>query len=156
MAVFDPSIGRGSGRRFRPRCSRPTPLSLRPNTDEERHCYWSDGRSGIPCSDDQFCPCSADVPCWRKWWDLLPRRFQLQGQRVLPCHQTRAAVLPCWWQWRHLLPSRFQLCGVWLLQDALTLPIHQGLILQGEHLTKRCSQWVVSQEVKRGWCPEGG
>ena len=36
----------------------------------------------------------------------------------------------------------------------LTCPIHQGLIHQGEHLTKRCSQWVARQEVKRGWCPE--
>jgi len=29
----------------------------------------------------------------------------------------------------------------------LTCPIHQGLIPQGEHLTKRCSQWVARQEV---------
>ena len=28
----------------------------------------------------------------------------------------------------------------------LTCPIHQGLIPQGEHLTKRCSQWVARQE----------
>ena len=27
----------------------------------------------------------------------------------------------------------------------LTCPIHQGLIPQGEHLTKRCSQLVVRQ-----------
>ena len=26
----------------------------------------------------------------------------------------------------------------------------------GEHLTKRCSQWVPRQEVAVGWCPEGG
>ena len=32
----------------------------------------------------------------------------------------------------------------------LTCPIHQGLIPQGEHLTKRCSQWVARQEVKAG------
>ena len=38
----------------------------------------------------------------------------------------------------------------------LTFPIHQGLIPQGEHLTKRCSQWVARQEVAVGWCPEGG
>jgi hypothetical protein len=38
----------------------------------------------------------------------------------------------------------------------LTCPIHQGLILQGEHLTKRCAQWVARQEVAVGWCPEGG
>jgi len=29
----------------------------------------------------------------------------------------------------------------------LTCPIHQGLIPQGEHLTKRCAQWVARGEV---------
>ena len=38
----------------------------------------------------------------------------------------------------------------------LTCPIHQGLIPQGEHLTKRCFQWVARQKVRQGWCPEGG
>ena len=38
----------------------------------------------------------------------------------------------------------------------LTCPIHQGLIPQGEHLTKRCSQWVARREVAVGWCPEVG
>ena len=38
----------------------------------------------------------------------------------------------------------------------LTCPIHQGLIPQGEHLTKRCAQWVARREVAVGWCPEAG
>ena len=38
----------------------------------------------------------------------------------------------------------------------LTCPIHQGLIPQGQDLTKRCPRWVARQEVQRGWCPEGG
>jgi len=38
----------------------------------------------------------------------------------------------------------------------LTYPIHQGLIPQGEHLTKRCDQWVARREVAVGWCPEAG
>ena len=43
----------------------------------------------------------------------------------------------------------------------LTCPIHQGLIPQGEHLTRRCSRWVPRREVPRrevamGWCPEAG
>jgi len=38
----------------------------------------------------------------------------------------------------------------------LTCPIHQGLIPQGEHLTKRCAQWVARREVAVGWCPETG
>ena len=28
----------------------------------------------------------------------------------------------------------------------LTFPIHQGLIPQGEHLAKRCAQWVARRE----------
>jgi hypothetical protein len=36
----------------------------------------------------------------------------------------------------------------------LTIQIHQGLIPQEEHLTKRYAQWVARQEVKVGWCPE--
>ena len=38
----------------------------------------------------------------------------------------------------------------------LTCPIHQGLIPQGEHLTKRCAQWVARREAREGWCPEVG
>ena len=33
----------------------------------------------------------------------------------------------------------------------ITCSIHQGLIPQGQHLTKRCSQWVARQELRRGW-----
>jgi len=36
----------------------------------------------------------------------------------------------------------------------LTCPIHQGLIPQGEHLTKRCDQWVARREVAVGSRPE--
>ena len=36
----------------------------------------------------------------------------------------------------------------------LTCPIHQGLIPQGEHLTRRCSRWVPRREVSVGWSPE--
>jgi len=38
----------------------------------------------------------------------------------------------------------------------LTCPIHQGLIPQGEHLTKRCAQWVARREMTVGWRPEAG
>jgi len=38
----------------------------------------------------------------------------------------------------------------------LTCPIHQGLIPQGEHLTKRCSRWVARRELAVGWCSEVG
>ena len=36
----------------------------------------------------------------------------------------------------------------------LTSPIHRGLIPQGEHLTKRCAQWMARRELVAGWCPE--
>lgn len=38
----------------------------------------------------------------------------------------------------------------------LTCPLHRGLIPQGEHLTKRCLQWVPRREMQQGWCAEGG
>ena len=56
-------------------------------------------------------------------------------------------------EWNVLKPSRTGSVCVTLLN----CPIHQGLIPQGEHLTKRCSQWVaVRREMAVGWCPEGG
>ena len=36
----------------------------------------------------------------------------------------------------------------------LTCPIHQRLIQQGEHLTKRCRQWQKKRVLEIGWCPE--
>ena len=38
----------------------------------------------------------------------------------------------------------------------LTCPIHQRLIPQGDHLTRRCSRWVPRREVAVGWCSEAG
>ena len=38
----------------------------------------------------------------------------------------------------------------------LTCPVHQGLIPQGEHLCKRCAQWLPRRELRDGWCPEAG
>ena len=38
----------------------------------------------------------------------------------------------------------------------LTCPIHQRLIPQGDHLTRRCSRWVPRREVEVGWCSEAG
>jgi len=35
----------------------------------------------------------------------------------------------------------------WHSATVLTCPIHQGLIPQGEHVTKRCAQWVARREV---------
>jgi len=37
---------------------------------------------------------------------------------------------------------------------SLDLPIHQGLIPQGVHLTRRFSRWVPRRKVAVGRCPE--
>ena len=36
----------------------------------------------------------------------------------------------------------------------LTCPLHQRLIPQGEHLTKRCLNWQKKRVLQTGWCPE--
>jgi len=36
----------------------------------------------------------------------------------------------------------------------LTCQLHQGLISQGEHLTRRCQGWTDDLRRQRGWAPE--
>ena len=36
----------------------------------------------------------------------------------------------------------------------LTCPLHQRLIPQGEHLTKRCLNWQKKRVLQIGWYPE--
>ncbi|WP_254940697.1 galactose oxidase [Cyanobium sp. Morenito 9A2] len=36
----------------------------------------------------------------------------------------------------------------------LTCQLHQGLLAQGEHLTRRCQGWTDDMTRQRGWCPE--
>ena len=36
----------------------------------------------------------------------------------------------------------------------LSCPLHQCLIPQGEHLNKKCPQWLLRRELEVGWCPE--
>ena len=36
----------------------------------------------------------------------------------------------------------------------LTCPLHQRLIPQGEHLTKRCLNWQKKRVLQIGWCPK--
>jgi hypothetical protein len=47
-----------------------------------------------------------------------------------------------------------QASRVRVLLEELLMSLQQGLIPQGEHLIKRCSQWVARREVGFGWCPE--
>ncbi|MCX5956154.1 MAG: galactose oxidase [Cyanobacteria bacterium] len=37
----------------------------------------------------------------------------------------------------------------------LTCQLHQGLLAQGEHLTRRCQGWTDDLARQRGWAPEG-
>jgi hypothetical protein len=37
----------------------------------------------------------------------------------------------------------------------LTCQLHQGLLAQGEHLTRRCQGWTKDMACQRGWAPEG-
>ncbi len=37
----------------------------------------------------------------------------------------------------------------------LTCQLHQGLLAQGEHLTRRCHGWTEHMARQRGWAPEG-
>ncbi|MEA5416228.1 hypothetical protein [Synechococcus sp. BA-132 BA5] len=36
----------------------------------------------------------------------------------------------------------------------LTCQLHQGLLVEGEHLTRRCQGWTEDLVRQRGWCPE--
>ena len=36
----------------------------------------------------------------------------------------------------------------------LTCGLQRRLVPHGEHLTKRCINWMVRREVEMGWCPE--
>jgi hypothetical protein len=37
----------------------------------------------------------------------------------------------------------------------LTCQLHQGLLAQGDHLTRRCQGWTEDMARQRGWAPEG-
>ena len=36
----------------------------------------------------------------------------------------------------------------------LTFGLHRRQVPHGEHLTKRCRNWMVRREAEMGWCPE--
>ncbi len=40
------------------------------------------------------------------------------------------------------------------LHPSAHLPLHQGLIANGEHLTRRCQGWTDDMARQRGWAPE--
>ena len=110
----------------RPPVARPCSSPIAFATDNERRSRLLIRSSGIFCLDRHTCLGSADVPCWWQQRNHLSWWVQLQGEWLLPCDQTRAAVLPCRRQWWNLMPWRVQLCGCWLLQDPLTSPVHRA------------------------------
>ena len=38
--------------------------------------------------------------------------------------------------------------------NLLTCQLRRRLLPHGDHLTKRCQQWLVRREREIGWCPE--
>ncbi len=66
-------------------------------------------------------------------------------EEVLLSSRSRQVCITCHWFRHH--------AGVNCI-PLLTCQLHEGLITQGEHLTRRCSRWVPRREVSVGWCPE--
>ena len=65
---------------------------------------------------------------------------------VLRSSRSRKVCMTCHW-FRHQ-------AGVNCIPE-LTCQLHQGLISQGEHLTRRCQGWTDDMARQRGWAPEG-
>jgi len=66
---------------------------------------------------------------------------------VLRSSRSRKVCMTCHW-FRHQ-------AGVNCIPE-LTCQLHQGLISQGDHLTRRCQGWTDAMTRQRGWAPEMG
>jgi len=69
---------------------------------------------------------------------------QLDSPLLIPSH-SKQICLTCR-SFRHHLSGD----GIPLL----ACQFHQGLIGQGEHLTRRCPNWSIGTTDRRGWAPE--
>jgi hypothetical protein len=69
---------------------------------------------------------------------------QLDSSLLIPSH-SKQVCLTCRSFRHHLNDDEIPL---------LTCQFHQGLIGQGEHLTRRCSNWSGETTDPRGWAPE--
>ena len=66
-------------------------------------------------------------------------------QQVLLSSRSHQVCMTCQFFQHHPGPNGIPL---------LTCHLHQGLIAHGEHLTCRCSGWMVDMRRQRGWEPE--
>ncbi|TWB86853.1 hypothetical protein FB106_1313 [Synechococcus sp. Ace-Pa] len=67
-------------------------------------------------------------------------------EAVLLPTRSRKVCMTCHWFRHH--------AGVNCI-PLLTCQLHQGLLVQGEHLTHRCHGWTEDLSRQRGWAPEG-
>ena len=66
-------------------------------------------------------------------------------QPLLRGSRSRTVCMTCHWFRHHAAAECIPL---------LTCQLHQGLIAQGEHLTRRCQGWTDDMTRQRGWSPE--
>ncbi|MCP9861334.1 MULTISPECIES: galactose oxidase [unclassified Cyanobium] len=66
---------------------------------------------------------------------------------VLLASRSRTVCMTCHWFRHH--------AGVNCI-PVLTCQLHQGLLVHGEHLTRRCQGWTQDMTRQRGWCPVVG
>ena len=133
--------------------------------------------AGIPRSGD---PCCSGRAIAGFWFSRCPQGFAggLDPSRASEsygrtCLIAMADARPVGFaeEWEYLEGGRAETCSLrgrlhhlpalslrgWRrCITVLTCTIHQGLIPQGEHLAKRCCQWMGRRERAVGWCPEAG
>ncbi|MCT0249071.1 galactose oxidase [Synechococcus sp. CS-205] len=66
-------------------------------------------------------------------------------EQVLVTTRARKVCMTCHWFRHHVGANCIPL---------LTCQLHQCLLAQGEHLTRRCQGWTDDMTRQRGWCPE--
>ena len=82
----------------------------------------------------------ADVP-----GDESCEAWPYLDQEVLKSSRSCQVCITCHWFRHH--------AGVNCI-PLLTCQLHEGLISQGEHLTRRCPNWSGEATASRGWAPE--
>jgi hypothetical protein len=76
--------------------------------------------------------------------DAVEDWLYLEGD-VLRSSRSRKVCLTCYW-FRHV-PTASCI-------PLLTSQLNQGLLVHGEHLTRRCHGWTEDMARQWGWCPE--
>ena len=77
--------------------------------------------------------------------ELPIEKWPYLDEEVLLRSRTRKVCMTCHWFRHHAVVNCI---------PVLTCQLHQGLLVHGEHLTRRCQGWTDDQVRQRGWCPE--